>query len=72
MSFDSAATVPLALDTAVTGMYGKQNGAGIAPPWEEDDSGSNTPEEPIVIIGGSSSVGSYGKKSKTPLLKTTY
>jgi len=56
MSFDSAATVPLGLDTAVVGMYGKGNGAGITPPWEE---GGSDNENPIVIIGGSSSVGSY-------------
>ncbi|OAX42731.1 GroES-like protein [Rhizopogon vinicolor AM-OR11-026] len=59
LSFDSAATVPLGFDTALTGMYGKHNGAGITPPWEEGGSHDNTPDKPIVIIGGSSSVGSY-------------
>ncbi|OJA18217.1 hypothetical protein AZE42_06183 [Rhizopogon vesiculosus] len=67
LSFDSAATVPLGLDTALTGMYGKHNGAGITPPWEEGGSHDNTPDKPIVIIGGSSSVGSYGEQSGTRL-----
>jgi len=57
-SFDSAATVPLGLDTAVTGMYGGHYGAGITPPWAKNGSDSKS-KGPIVIIGGSSSVGSY-------------
>ncbi|KAG2157908.1 chaperonin 10-like protein [Suillus bovinus] len=55
-SFDSAATVPLGLDTALVGLYGDQLGAGITPPWTESVGESKTP---IVILGGSSSVGSY-------------
>ncbi|KAG2074185.1 GroES-like protein [Suillus decipiens] len=54
-SFDSAATVPLGLDTALVGLYGNDLGAGITPPWVKSVE-SNTP---IVIFGGSSSVGSY-------------
>ncbi|KAG1833263.1 chaperonin 10-like protein [Suillus subalutaceus] len=42
-SFDSAATVPVGFDTALVGLYGNEFGAG----------------KPIVIFGGSSSVGSY-------------
>ncbi|OJA21242.1 hypothetical protein AZE42_02527 [Rhizopogon vesiculosus] len=57
-SFDSAATVPLGLDTAVTGLYGEHFGAGITPPWSKIG-GDNQSKEPIVIIGGSSSVGAY-------------
>jgi NADPH:quinone reductase-like Zn-dependent oxidoreductase len=57
-SFDSAATVPLALDTALVGLYGKQFGAGITPPWTQI-AGSHESKTPIVILGGSSSVGSY-------------
>lgn len=57
-SFDSAATVPLALDTAIVGLYGKQFGAGITPPWTKI-AGSHESKKPIVILGGSSSVGSY-------------
>ncbi|KAG2074190.1 GroES-like protein [Suillus decipiens] len=54
-SFDSAATVPLGLDTALVGLYGNHFGAGVTPPWVESVE-SNTP---IVIFGGSSSVGLY-------------
>ncbi|KAG2157905.1 chaperonin 10-like protein [Suillus bovinus] len=57
-SCDSAATVPLGLDTALVGLYGKQNGAGITPPWTKS-AGSHESKRPIVILGGSSSVGSY-------------
>ncbi|KAG1905559.1 chaperonin 10-like protein [Suillus fuscotomentosus] len=57
-SFDSAATVPLALDTAVVGLYGDQFGARITPPWEEG-AGDHESKKPIVILGGSSSVGAY-------------
>ncbi|KAG2128165.1 chaperonin 10-like protein [Suillus cothurnatus] len=55
-SFDSAATVPVGLDTALVGLYGNDFGAGITPPWTQSVSKSKTP---IVILGGSSSVGSY-------------
>ncbi|KAG1781770.1 chaperonin 10-like protein [Suillus placidus] len=57
-SFDSAATVPLGLNTAVAGLYGKNLGAGIHPPWVKSIS-DHEPKKPIVILGGSSSVGSY-------------
>ncbi|KAG2361297.1 GroES-like protein [Suillus spraguei] len=55
-SFDSAATVPLGLDTALVGLYGDDLGAGVTPPWVKSIGESNTP---IVIFGGSSSVGLY-------------
>ncbi|KAG2146085.1 chaperonin 10-like protein [Suillus bovinus] len=57
-SFDSAATVPLGLDTAIAGLYGNHLEAGIDPPWVKCVSG-HEPKKPIVILGGSSSVGSY-------------
>ncbi|OAX34298.1 GroES-like protein [Rhizopogon vinicolor AM-OR11-026] len=57
-SFDGAATLPLGLDTAVTGMYGEDSGAGITPPWAKSGV-DNKSKGPIVIIGGASSVGSY-------------
>jgi len=47
-------------------MYGEHYGAGITPPWAT--SGVNTKsKKPIVIIGGSSSVGSYGRRIETRL-----
>jgi NADPH:quinone reductase-like Zn-dependent oxidoreductase len=57
-SFDSAATVPLGLDTALVGLYGNHFGAGVTPPWTKS-AGGHEPKKPIVVIGGSSSVGSY-------------
>ncbi|KAG2058573.1 GroES-like protein [Suillus hirtellus] len=57
-SFDSAATVPLGLDTALVGLYGDQLGAGVTPPWTKSADGHES-KTPIVILGGSSSVGSY-------------
>jgi hypothetical protein len=66
ISFDSAATVPLGLDTAMVGLYGNDFGAGITPPWTTS-AGGHEPGKPIVIFGGSSSVGSYGKRSRTRL-----
>ncbi|KAG2361294.1 chaperonin 10-like protein [Suillus spraguei] len=57
-SFDSAATVPGGLTTAVVGLYGNQFGAGVAPPWMES-AGDPESKTPIVILGGSSSVGLY-------------
>lgn len=53
-SFDSAATIPVGLDTALVGLYGKHYGAGVTPPWTENDSGHES-KKPIVILGGSSS-----------------
>ncbi|KAH7920889.1 GroES-like protein, partial [Leucogyrophana mollusca] len=58
ISYDQAASVPLAFDTAVTGLYGQWNGAGITPPWEEGGKKKYS-GNPIVIMGGSGSVGSY-------------
>ncbi|KAG2074197.1 GroES-like protein [Suillus decipiens] len=57
-SFDSAATIPLGLDTALVGLYGNHFGAGVTPPWTKSAS-DHEPKKPIVILGGSSSVGSY-------------
>ncbi|KAG2361278.1 chaperonin 10-like protein [Suillus spraguei] len=57
-SVDSAATIPVGLDTALVGLYGNQFGAGITPPWTKSAS-DNESKKPIVILGGSSSVGSY-------------
>jgi hypothetical protein len=65
-SFDSAATVPLGLDTALVGLYGNHFGAGVTPPWTKS-AGGHEPKKPIVVIGGSSSVGSYGKRGRTRL-----
>ena len=60
LDFDQAATVPLCFDTAAVGLYSDQLGAGLTPPWVEGGQGKYA-GKPILILGGSSSVGSYGK-----------
>ncbi|KAG2110906.1 chaperonin 10-like protein [Suillus discolor] len=57
-SFDSAATIPTGLDTALVGLYGNHYGAGITPPWTKS-AAIHESKKPIAILGGSSSVGSY-------------
>ncbi|KAG2074195.1 GroES-like protein [Suillus decipiens] len=51
-------TVPGGLTTALVGLYGNHFGAGVAPPWIESTSDQES-KTPIVILGGSSSVGLY-------------
>ncbi|KAI0080913.1 GroES-like protein [Panus rudis PR-1116 ss-1] len=61
LNFDQGATVPLGLTTAFTALYGdkwEQGGAELPPPWRPEGRGTFA-GQPIVIIGGSSSVGSY-------------
>lgn len=60
ISFDEAASLPIGLMTAATGLY--QNGtlgAGLRAPWDDGGRGSYA-GTPILIIGGASSVGCYG------------
>lgn len=63
LSFDEAATVPLTMATAALGLYGKKNkprgGLELFPPWVEGGEGKYA-GQPILIIGGSSSVGQFG------------
>lgn len=60
MDIDHATTVPLGFDTAAVGLYSDQLGAGLTPPWEEGGQGKYA-GKPILIMGGSSSVGMYGE-----------
>ncbi|KAH9481153.1 Zinc-type alcohol dehydrogenase-like protein C2E1P3.01 [Psilocybe cubensis] len=58
-SYDEVSTLPMALTTAFAGLYkDPDSGLGITPPITEEARGkyANTP---IVILGGSSSVGQY-------------
>jgi NADPH:quinone reductase-like Zn-dependent oxidoreductase len=57
-TFDEAATLPLGLATAVIGLFNPLDEGGLAltPFWSQ---GANYKDEPIVIFGGSSSVGQY-------------
>jgi NADPH:quinone reductase-like Zn-dependent oxidoreductase len=59
LDYDQAATVPLGFDTAAVGLYSDQLGAGLTPPWAGGQ--GKYAGRPILIMGGSSSVGSYGK-----------
>ncbi|KIM59437.1 hypothetical protein SCLCIDRAFT_126262 [Scleroderma citrinum Foug A] len=58
LTYDQAATVPLGFDTAAVGMYSEVLGAGLVPPWRPEGQGKYS-GKPILIMGGSSSVGSY-------------
>ena len=64
LTFDQAATIPLTMATAALGLYKEQveplSGAGLSPPWDEGGRGKYA-GQPIVILGGSSSVGQHGK-----------
>ncbi|TFY76419.1 hypothetical protein EWM64_g7593 [Hericium alpestre] len=68
ISFDEAATLPSNIATAAIGIYGGRldppgargpyQGAGYTAPWTEGGIGKYK-YQPIVVIGGSSSVGQY-------------
>ena len=61
ISYEQAATIPLALTTAYTGLYSKKPyGGGLEAPVEPTAVGKYA-GSPIVVLGGSSSVGQYGK-----------
>jgi len=61
VSLAAAASVPLGLDTAATGLYTKfvdRGGAEIQAPWSAGGKGKYA-GRPFVVFGGSSSVGLY-------------
>lgn len=68
MGYDDTATIPLAFDTASTGLYNSNKyGFGLTPPWVSHGIGKYS-ATPIIILGGASAVGSYGKLQATLLL----
>lgn len=70
MGYDDTATIPLAFDTASTGLYNSNKyGCGLTPPWELHGIGKYS-ASPIVILGGASAVGSFGKLQATLLLSS--
>lgn len=72
MHFKGAAAVSMCYGTAATGLYSKQPaGAGLRPPWTEGGKGKYR-DEPIVILGGSSSVGQYSELHFISPLETSY
>lgn len=61
INFDQAATVPIGLGTAAVGLYARswaRGGADLIPGWEAAGRAKYT-NQPIVVFGGSSSVGQY-------------
>ncbi|KAG2149024.1 chaperonin 10-like protein [Suillus bovinus] len=59
LGYNEAATIPLAFDTASTGLYNDNKyGLGLTPPWVKNGIGMYS-ASPIVILGGASAVGSY-------------
>jgi len=60
MHLSDAVTIPLGLSTAALGLYAPPDVgvAGLVAPWKESGKGKYR-NKPIVILGGSSSVGQY-------------
>ena len=66
ISFDEAASIPLGLSTAAAGLYlpsEGRGGANLVAPWKGGR--GKYAGQPIVVIGGSSSVGQYGTRRST-------
>ncbi|KZT00561.1 GroES-like protein [Laetiporus sulphureus 93-53] len=61
MLIEQLATIPLGLSTAAIGLFhytAKSGSVGLYPPWEEGGEGRYA-GRPIIIMGGSSSVGQF-------------
>ncbi|KZT00562.1 GroES-like protein [Laetiporus sulphureus 93-53] len=61
VSLEEASTIPAALATAAIGLFqhnAKSGSVGLYPPWEEGGEGKYS-GKPIVVLGGSSSVGQF-------------
>ncbi|KAK7682603.1 hypothetical protein QCA50_014403 [Cerrena zonata] len=61
LTFDQAASIPLGFTTAAVGLYAPswaQGGFNLTPPWKPEGKNKYA-GQPIVIFGGSSSVGTY-------------
>ncbi|KAI5115304.1 hypothetical protein M0805_005593 [Coniferiporia weirii] len=61
VSFDQGASIPVGLATAAIGLYGDRSQPGakkLTPPWEEGGKGLYA-GQPIIVFGGSTSVGQY-------------
>ncbi|KAG5637953.1 hypothetical protein H0H81_002481 [Sphagnurus paluster] len=61
VSFEEAATIPVALTAAYVGLYNdKPFGAGLASPLVGEANRGKYSGKPLVVLGGGSSVGEYG------------
>jgi len=58
MKFEAAAALPIGISTAAMGLYHLVHGGGFQAPWEEGGR-DKYPGKPIVLLGGSGSIGSY-------------
>lgn len=66
VTFDQAATIPLALATSAVALYHSGENAtggtcGLTPPWEEGGRGKYA-GRPTVVFGGASSVGQMSER----------
>ena len=62
MKFEDAASIPITLTTAIVGLYAdrqSKDAPHFIPPWEEGGR-DKYKGQPILITGGSTSVGQYG------------
>lgn len=60
ITFDQASTIPLTLATAALALYNpRPAGVGLEFAWEESGRGRYA-GQPILVIGGASSVGQHG------------
>jgi NADPH:quinone reductase-like Zn-dependent oxidoreductase len=64
-TFDEAASMPLGIATSFIGLYAPKSdkqggGAGLTPFYEEHGKGRYA-GKPIVVLGGATSMGQYGK-----------
>lgn len=74
LSFDEAATIPLGLATVAAGLFHgaeMSNSVGLYPPWEDGGRGKYA-GEPILILGGATSVGQYGAWTTYAVSATAY
>ncbi len=67
ITFDQASTIPLTLATAALGLYNQKlspyGGAALTAPWLDGGRGKYA-GQPILVIGGSSSVGQQGIRAR--------
>lgn len=68
VSFEQAATIPVGSAAAFIGLYGP--GLPFTAPWVEGGRGKYA-GKPVVVLGGSSSVGQYGMCFLLIILKET-
>ncbi|CAA7266219.1 unnamed protein product [Cyclocybe aegerita] len=72
ISYDEAATLPIAVSTAYLGLYNqKPHGAGFSPPLSSADEGKYA-GVPIIVLGGASSVASLKHTDFLKSLGATY